>query len=74
MTNSITNQTDDAKTFKNWRAQMGFKNQQQAADALDYSLIMVKYWESGRNPVPYAVKLAMTALYHRLTAWSLPSE
>lgn len=55
--------------FKAWRKQMGFKTQQQAADALHYSLPTVKKWESNQSPIPYLATLAMAALFHRLEAW-----
>ena len=56
---------------RNWRVAMGFRNQQQAAEALGYSLQRVKQWEANpeHNPVPRHVLLAMAAIYHKLRPW-----
>lgn len=58
-------------TFRQWRQTMGFRNQQQAAEALGYSIARIKQWESDpdRHAIPCAVRLAMNALYHRLEPW-----
>lgn len=48
---------------------MGFSSQLKAAEALGYSERQVKHWEQGTYPVPLAVRLAMTALYHKLGPW-----
>lgn len=57
--------------FRQWREAMGYKSQKDAGDALGYSAARVKQWESGdeRHQVPYATRLAMNALYHRLMPW-----
>ena len=58
-------------TCKEWRRVMGFKNQAQAAEALEYSEAMVKKWEADpeNHPVSFSVRLAMSALFHRIPPW-----
>lgn len=66
----MTNSTNDAQAFKEWRKQMEF-TQFQAAEALGYSRDMVKLWEMSKNSVPLAVKLAMSAIYHKMNPWGV---
>ena len=59
-------------TFKQWRAEMGFRNQKQAAEALGYSLARVKQWEANpaKHQLTLSVRLAMAALYHKIEPWN----
>ncbi|WP_411817984.1 NUMOD1 domain-containing DNA-binding protein [Hyphococcus sp. DH-69] len=60
---------DDPILFKRWFDTMGFKSKQEAAKALNVHRNTIINYESGRLPVPHTTKLAMTALFHRLSPW-----
>ncbi len=61
--------------FKDWRDAMGFKTQQQAADALGLSVETIQNYERGVRrdgktaPIPYTVALACSALFNRQKPW-----
>lgn len=59
-----------ANPSRHWRETMGF-SREQAAEALGYSVAMLKKWENEpeEHPVPLAVLLAMAAIYHNLEPW-----
>lgn len=65
MAKSIT----DADAFKEWVAIMGFKSQTETARSLQVHRNTIVNYETGKQPVPYVVKLAMRALRHNMEPW-----
>lgn len=55
--------------FKEWRAEMGFRSQKQAAEALGVHEKTVRNWETGVAPISLTVRLAMAALFHKMRPW-----
>lgn len=55
--------------FREWMAACGFETYQEAANALALSLPAIKKYGNGTSPISTTVALAMTAIYHKLSAW-----
>lgn len=55
--------------LKEWRAVMGLKTQQDAAELLGYNRPYYAEFESGKRPIPENVALVCAAHFHRIKPW-----
>lgn len=53
-----------------WRLTMGYRNQNEAAEALGIHRNALNRMEKGHTRIEKRTALACTALYHRLKPWS----
>ena len=63
---TLTESTTDIENFKNWVTAMGFSTQSETAKALGVHRNTIVNYETGKVPIPFATRLAMSALFHGL--------